>query len=156
MLDPSGSPEFLGIWKETKRYKRGKNRHEHNGDRIVVPRIRIVLYSLQAALQSNEVIKHACQHDCYEFVDELSVIQIADRFVLAMKNESLFVAPMRQDFLQLGIRQIRLQLVLESGLAFRSRNLGKKSSVPPRSNVFSQVFLSRRKNRSAVSQAKWR
>ena len=72
-----------------------------------------------------------------------------------MKNESLFVAPMRHDFMKFGIRQIGLQLVLQNGLVFGSGILSEKSALPD-SDAFSQIFLSRKKKRSAVSHAKWR
>ena len=53
-----------------------------------------------------------------------------------MKNESLLVASMRHDFLQLGIRQAGLQLVLQDGLAFRGGKFGEKSTFPASKCVF--------------------
>src|SRR5262245_9740167 len=54
-----------------------------------------------------------------------------------MKDQSLFVASMRNDFLQLGIGQVCLQLVLEDGPTFRRRRkFGKKSDVSRFRSIF--------------------
>src|SRR5262245_26919977 len=142
MFDLGGFSQLLGVCKETKRYQRNKHGHQHNGDRIIIARIRIILHSLQRALRSSKIIKCAGQHNQYEFADELFVVQVADSFILQMKNQSLLVASMRNDFLQLGVRQVRFQLVLKYGLALRRRNFGKKSSVPRFKSIFPGLFLS--------------
>src|SRR5262245_40511361 len=129
MSDPGGLSQILGVWKQTKRNDRDINHHQKNGDRIVIARIRIALHAFQRALQSSKLIKRARQQDEDVLVDELAGKQVAYRVILPMKNESLLVAPMGKDLLQLGIGQICLQLVLEAGLAFRSRKSGKISGV---------------------------
>ena len=63
-----------------------------------------------------------------------------------MKNQSLLVASMRREFLQLGVRQVGLQLVLQDRLAFRRGKLGKKASVSPLGRIFPGFFLTQEKN----------
>jgi hypothetical protein len=80
---------------------------------------------------------------------------LSRRPLTASYCQSFFVASMRHDFLQRGIRQIGLQFVLQSGLAFRSGKLGQKFNVPRVKRIF-PGFSFAQKKRSAVSQAKWR
>src|SRR5262245_8352132 len=129
MSDPGGLSQILGVWKQTKRNDRDINHHQKNGDRIVISRIRIALHAFQRALQSSKLIKRARQHGQDVLVDEVAGMQVAHRVILPMKNESLLVAPMGEDLLQLGIRQICLELVLDAGSAFRSWMFCKKSGV---------------------------
>jgi hypothetical protein len=82
-------------------------------------------------------------------------MQVSDGFILPMQDEGLFVSSMRHEFLQFGIRQIGLQLLLKDGLAFRRRKFGEKSNVPGFKRIF-PGFPFAQKKRSAVSQAKCR
>ena len=70
MPDPGRFSQFLGIGKEAERHERGEDPHQHDGDRIVVTRVGVVLYPLQAALQSRQLIERARQHEQYVFADE--------------------------------------------------------------------------------------
>jgi hypothetical protein len=127
--DPGGFSQLLGVRKEAERHDRDEDLHQENGDRIVVARVWVALYSLQGALRSGQIVERRRQRKQYVLADELLIMQAADGFILPMQDQSLLVASMRHDFLHVGIRQIRLQLALEGGLAFRSPKPGEKSRV---------------------------
>src|SRR5215510_9345109 len=155
MFDLGGFSQLLGVWKETKRHQRDKHGHQHNGDRIIIARIRIILHSLQRALRSSKIIKRAGQHNQYEFADELFVVQVADSFILQMKNQSLLVASMRMTFCSSASDRYVFSSSLSTDWLSGGGTLARNRAFPG-SKVFSQVFFSRRKKRSEVSHAKWR
>ena len=84
-------------------------------------------------------------------------MQVADGLKLPGQDQCFLVASVRHDLLQLGLRKIGRQLVLEDGLGFPElASSARKSWRSLGSAAFSQVCFSAAKKRNAVSQAKWR
>ena len=144
--------KLLRMRKQAERHERDKDHHQKNSDRIIVARIRIALDPLQRALHAQKIIDRAHQERQPEFADEFLVVEIADGITLPAEQESLLVAAMRQDLLQLGIRQIVRQFVLERRLAFRRRKFGDEPLRCPPRTCFPTAFARAEKSagRSAM------